>query len=78
MAAQVIRRDLGQQAVSPHGLEFTLEDGAAHGARTVGHRCARQPLLAELSEALDLLDPALILLLLYRGRSPFGDYPFRV
>jgi hypothetical protein len=64
VGAQVIRRDLGQQTVPPDGLEFTLEDGAAHGARTVGHRGARQPLLAELTEALGFLDPTLIPLLL--------------
>lgn len=78
VGAQVIRRDLGQQTVPPDGLEFTLEDGAAHGARAVGHGRARQPLLSELAEALGFLDPALLPPLLDGGRPPLGDHPFRV
>ena len=64
VCAQVIRRDLGQQPIPPDGLEFALEDGAAHGARAVGHGRACQPLLSELTEALGILDPTLVPLLL--------------
>jgi hypothetical protein len=73
--AQVVGMDLRQQPLLPDWTQLAIEDRPAHGARAVRHLRLLQPAIAELPEALRLPQPALLALLLLRGREAVGDHP---
>jgi len=67
--AQCARRSSGVisiKAIAPDREQLTLEDGARACSGAVCHRGIHQPFLAELAEALGLLQAALLALLLDR------------
>ncbi len=81
--AQWARRSSGvisvSNPVSPDGLEFTLEDARRRMARVLSaHGRARQPLLAELTEALSSLIRRLSRCFSMGGTAPRRSSRFRV
>ena len=63
----------GRQPVAKRRKNVALEDRSTHGPRAVGHPRFLKPSLAELAEALRLLEATLLALLLLCRRAAFRN-----